>query len=91
MNKSPDFMDRLKAEVAAANHLTPDQSPVTYSSLTYGDLREMLAILSEIHAPLSDSEQGEAKQTMTDLLGTVATVLVWWGLAWLILQGKAWG
>ena len=61
---TPTYLDRLRADVAFADAHGPMQNhePVTDSSLTYGDLREMLSILSEINAPLSDEEQ-----TMIDL------------------------
>lgn len=61
---TPTYLDRLRADVAFADAHGPMQNhePVTDSSLTYGDLREMLLILSEIDAPFSDEEQ-----TMIDL------------------------
>jgi hypothetical protein len=43
---SPNYLDRLRAEVQFADRAgTPDHHPVTDSSLMYGDLREILSII----------------------------------------------
>lgn len=59
---SPDYLDRLRAEVQFANRVeTKDHAPVTDSSLMYGDLREILSILDppKVAAPVEPDPSAE--------------------------------